>query len=272
METQPVNAQPALPQPALTNTTPGPCPRCHGRDLRRHKDTASHEIGLYYCRCGWIFKSPNPPQQPEDNTGLDSDGYFADFSEINGRKTPNSYDPSEIAEKKQTFLVAYQLGLTVEQAAQFAGVTPRAAYYWRDKDRDFAKAWRNSRDRLVEALEMHAFQRAAKGSDRILTFLLKSHRPEIYNERIRANNANSRTQDPDRTFSLAEIYEKVRQWNVDDKWEPLDPPQEQPLPDGHENPEEAHPSHQEDRPELSDPDPVAAPPLVEESDYAIGLP
>ena len=164
------------------------------------------------------------------------------------------------------------MGLTVEQAAQFAGVTPRAAYYWRDKDRDFAKAWRNSRDRLVEALEMQAFQRAAKGSDRMLTFLLKSHRPEIYNERVRANTPNSSTQDPDRTFSLAEIYEKVRQWEVDDKWEVLDPPQTPAQPEMPETQEQAHPSHQEDRPELSDPDPVAAPPLVEESDYAIGLP
>ncbi len=239
MEPQPVSAQPA---PA--DTTPGPCPRCHGRELRRHRDTSSHDIGLYNCRCGWIFKSPNPPQPPEDNTGLDSDDYFADFTEINCEKTPNSYDPSEIAEKKQTFLVAYQLGLTVDQAAQFAGVTARAAYYWRDKDRDFAKAWRNSRDRLVEALEMQAFQRAAKGSDRMLTFLLKSHRPEIYNERVRASTANSHTGDPDKTFSLSEIYEKIRQWEVDDKWEEVAspresvPPQEPPPPNESLSPQE----------------------------------
>ena len=273
METQPVNAQPALPQPAepqpaLTNATPRACPRCQGRVLRRHRDTASHEIGLYSCRCGFLFKSPNPPQQPENTIdgNPDSDDYFTNFTEI-------SYDPSEVALKKQTFLVAYQLGLTVEQAAQLAGVSARAAYYWRDKDHDFAQAWHTSRDRLVEALEMQAFQRAANGSDRMLTFLLKSHRPEIYNERVRANTPNSSTQDPDRTFSLAEIYEKVRKWEVDDKWEVLDPPQTPAQPEMPETQEQAHPSHQEDRSELPDPDPVAAaPPLVEESDYAIGLP
>ena len=190
METQPATAQPT---PA--DTTPGPCPRCQGRDLRRHRDTASHEIGLYSCRCGFLFKSPNPPQQPENMAGdgnPDAEDYFTNFTEISYEKTHNRYDPSEVAARKQTFLVAYQLGLTVEQAAQLAGVSARAAYYWRDKDHDFAQAWRNSRDRLVEALEMHAFQRAAKGSDRMLTFLLKSHRPEVYNERVRASTAKSR--------------------------------------------------------------------------------
>ena len=48
METQTATAQPT---PA--DTTPGRCPRCHGRELRRHRDTARHEIGLYNCRCGF---------------------------------------------------------------------------------------------------------------------------------------------------------------------------------------------------------------------------
>ena len=231
--------QPATAQPTPADTTPGPCPRCQGRVLRRHRDTATHEIGLYNCRCGFIFKSPNPPQQPENTIdgNPDSDDYFTNFSEI-------SYDPSEVALKKQTFLVAYQLGLTVEQAAQLAGVSARAAYYWRDKDHDFARAWHTSRDRLVEAIEMQAFRRAANGSDRMLTFLLKSHRPEVYNERVRASTAKSRTEDPDSTFSLAEIYEKVRQWEVDDKWEELAspeesvPPQEPPPPHESFSPQE----------------------------------
>ena len=218
-------------QPAQALATPATCPRCQGHELRRHKDTASHDIGLYNCRCGWIFKSPNPPQQPENAGPEDEDDYFTNFTEVSYEKTRNSYDPSEVAAKKQTFLVAYQFGLTVEQAAQLAGVSARAAYYWRDKDHDFAQAWRNSRDRFVEALEMLAFQRAAKGSDRMLSFLLKSHRPDIYNERIRRNNANSGTQDPDRTFSLVEIFEKIRRWEVDDKWEVMDPPQDSVLPD-----------------------------------------
>ena len=91
---------------------------------------------------------------------------------------------------------------------------------------------------------MHAFQRAAKGSDRMLTFLLKSHRPEVYNERVRASTAKSSTEDPDSTFSLAEIYEKVRQWEVDDKWEELAspeesvPPQEPPPPHESFSPQE----------------------------------
>ena len=184
--------------------------------------------------------APNPvPVVIDDLDAPGPDGYFPDFSEINSEKTPNSYDPSEVAhpsevsppsevhQKKQTFLVAYQLGLTVDQAAHFAGVTPRAAYYWRDKDHDFAQAWRNSRDRFVEALEMCAFQRAAKGSDRMLTFLLKSHRPDIYNERVRANNAKSRSQDH-RCVTFSELAERLRRQEEKEKREQVSPPQEPP--------------------------------------------
>ena len=180
--------------------------------------------------------APNPvPVVIDDLDAPGPDDCFPDFSEINSEKTPNSYDPSEVPapsevsppsevnQRKQTFLVAYQLGLTVEQAAHFAGVTPRAAYYWRDKDHDFAQSWRNSRDRFVEALEMCAFQRAAKGSDRMLTFLLKSHRPDIYNERVRASNANSRSQDH-RCVNFSELAERLRRQEEKEKREQVSPP------------------------------------------------
>ena len=47
---------------------------------------------------------------------------FTNFSEISYEKTRVSYDQCEIASGNQKFLLAHPLGLTVEQAARFAGV------------------------------------------------------------------------------------------------------------------------------------------------------
>ena len=47
---------------------------------------------------------------------------FTNFSEISYEKTCASYDQSEIAAGNRNFLLSHQLGLTVDQAARFAGV------------------------------------------------------------------------------------------------------------------------------------------------------
>ncbi len=49
---------------------------------------------------------------------------FANFSEISYGKTRGSYDLSEIAARKQKFLLAHQFGATVPEAAPFAGIAP----------------------------------------------------------------------------------------------------------------------------------------------------
>ena len=114
METQPPNSQPDFPEP-----TPRACPRCHSR-VRRHEDAASHQIGLYSCRCGFIFKSPNSAQQTESTTvngNPESDDSCTNFSEISYEKTRSSYDQSEIAVKKQTFRAAHQWRSAIREAA-----------------------------------------------------------------------------------------------------------------------------------------------------------
>ena len=115
MKPQPVNSQPDFAEP-----TPRACPRCHNGVLRRHRDTASHQIGLYGCRYGFIFKSPNSAQQTESTTvngNSESDESFTNFSEISYEKTRSSYDQSEIAVKKQTFLVVHQWRAPIREAA-----------------------------------------------------------------------------------------------------------------------------------------------------------
>ena len=57
-----------------------------------------------------------------------------------------------------------------------------------------------------KAWEMQAFQRAAKGNDRMLTFLLKSYKPETYNQRPSDKAGQSQG------LNIADLVDKVRQW------------------------------------------------------------
>ena len=103
--------------------------------------------------------------------------------------------------------LSHQIGASVSDAARIPGVHRTTPYFWRDQDPEFAQTWRDSHDKLVEGLEMEAFQRAAKGSDRLLIFLLKSYKPETYNESFLSKSPSA-----SQCLTLAELTDKVRQW------------------------------------------------------------
>ena len=120
-------------QPAV----PGPCRHGPNRVLVRFSKSHWHDNGIYPCaRCGFIFSSGNPTAQPtpqrapqlenpvvrNKRTGRNA---FTNFSEISYGKTRGSYDLSEIAARKQKFLLAHQFGATVPEASPFAGIAAR---------------------------------------------------------------------------------------------------------------------------------------------------
>ena len=94
-----------------------------------------------------------------------------------------SHYPTTRAAKKERLLQAHHWGATVTEAARWAGVSVATLYRWRDNAPEFSKAWLDTRLTLVEGLEREAFRRASQGSDRMLSFLLRYLRPEIYNQR-----------------------------------------------------------------------------------------
>ena len=95
-----------------------------------------------------------------------------------------------------------------------AGVERRTIYRWRDKDPEFAKAWREAREGLVEDLEMEAYQRAFKGNDRLLMFLLRSYKPVTYGEGQQQGKNRRRQGKRGRgdAKDMAELVERVREW------------------------------------------------------------
>src|SRR5437762_12126135 len=79
------------------------------------------------------------------------------------------------------FLGALAKAPSVSHAAMAAGVHRSTCYAVRDSDPQFAKAWEQSLETAVDTLVVAAFRRAIRGSDTLLTFLLRCHRPATYN-------------------------------------------------------------------------------------------
>lgn len=90
---------------------------------------------------------------------------------------------------KKRFLETLRETCNVRVACEKAGVGRATAYKARKHGKEFAKAWDEAIDDAVDGLEMLATKRAAEGSDSLLMFLLKAHRPEKYRERFEAQHS-----------------------------------------------------------------------------------
>jgi len=70
----------------------------------------------------------------------------------------------------------------VYASCEAAGVSRTTAYRWRKKWATFAAEWNDAKDDAVDRLDLEAWKRATQGrSDRLLMFLLKAHKPDVYN-------------------------------------------------------------------------------------------
>jgi hypothetical protein len=83
---------------------------------------------------------------------------------------------------RAAFLEALARSANVTGACELVGVSRAAVYEWRDGDPEFAAEWDAAVSRGLDGLEDLAVERAKAGSDMLLIFLLKAHRPERYRE------------------------------------------------------------------------------------------
>lgn len=88
------------------------------------------------------------------------------------------------------FLDALRVHGIVTKAAIEANVERSTLYFERQRDPVFAQEWAEALDRGVDMLEDVAKQRAYDGSDTLLIFLLKAHRPHKYRDTIRTVTLN----------------------------------------------------------------------------------
>jgi hypothetical protein len=72
----------------------------------------------------------------------------------------------------------------VRLASSAAGVSRAAPYKRAQSSAAFAARWTQAREDAIDTLEAEARRRALTGSDALLMFLLRAHRPERYRETV----------------------------------------------------------------------------------------
>jgi len=88
--------------------------------------------------------------------------------------------------QKEMFLSALRETGNVSASAKAAGVGRQTVYEVREREPRFAAAWDEVLNERLDEIEANLFERARTGeSDTAAIFLLKSHRREIYGDRVR---------------------------------------------------------------------------------------
>ena len=82
--------------------------------------TPTGHSGFFFCTTILLGRATCYKPTQGKHTKRTGKNSFTNFSEISYEKTRGSYDRSEIAARKQKFLLAHQSGLPVEQAAKAA--------------------------------------------------------------------------------------------------------------------------------------------------------
>jgi len=105
-------------------------------------------------------------------------------------------------ERRIRFLTVLERTGNVMAAAKAARVNRSTAYDERERNKEFADAWKEAVEAAIEGMELEAHRRAVKGtlkpvfykgdqcgkireySDTLLIFMLKAHKPEKYRDTV----------------------------------------------------------------------------------------
>lgn len=107
--------------------------------------------------------------------------------------TPSARKKTRRRDWRPLFLNAIATEGTVKQACAVAGISRQHAYRERQANEEFAIAWHDAIEDLVDGLERKAVEVALTGDTRMLEFLLKAHRPERYRENVHVEHTGNVT-------------------------------------------------------------------------------
>jgi hypothetical protein len=83
------------------------------------------------------------------------------------------------------FILAFEQNANISAACEAAGVPRRSYYDHYENYGEFRKRADEAKDRAVESLEEIAWERARAQSDTLTIFLLKAHKPGLYNPTLK---------------------------------------------------------------------------------------
>jgi hypothetical protein len=87
-----------------------------------------------------------------------------------------------VGQWQPVFLAVLAASGNVTLACQAAGISRTSAYKSREHSKRFSSRWAEAIDTAIDLLEAEARRRAMAGSDLLMIFLLKAHRPEMYRD------------------------------------------------------------------------------------------
>ncbi|WP_422924471.1 hypothetical protein [Singulisphaera sp. PoT] len=85
------------------------------------------------------------------------------------------------------FLASLESTPNVSEACRVALITRKTAYDLRKSDPEFRQAWDDALATSVDDLVGECYKRAKAGSDTLAIFLLKSHRREVYGDKVQTD-------------------------------------------------------------------------------------
>jgi hypothetical protein len=101
----------------------------------------------------------------------------------NGGGVTTNYTLAKQRPAMDRFLDRLRQSGNVRLSCQAAGINRKTAYNWRNKWSTFAAEWDDALQDALDILEGKAWERAAQQSDRLLMFLLKAHRRDVYGDK-----------------------------------------------------------------------------------------
>jgi hypothetical protein len=95
---------------------------------------------------------------------------------------PSFLNDFTLTVNQKRFLAAYAITANFYHAAEVVGLSRQCHYKWMKEDPVYPEAFKLAEESSVAELETAARDRALKGSDTLMIFLLKSLRPEKYKD------------------------------------------------------------------------------------------
>jgi len=89
--------------------------------------------------------------------------------------------------KRGLFIQALRNSGNIRASCLAAQISRTTAYRWKDRWATFADDWAEALEDSCDVLEAEARRRGMSVSDRLLMFLLKAHRPEVFGDKAKVD-------------------------------------------------------------------------------------
>lgn len=133
----------------------------------------------------------NNKQEEISSIATDIQAKLANSKSTNSRKATKSEKEQAEVENKRRFIKAFRATYSLKEACELSLISRYKVNKWQSEDSKFAEEVSKVTKVITDDLEETAVARAKRGSDVLLMFLLRSLKPERYNDKIATASTGS---------------------------------------------------------------------------------